>query len=225
MIVFAAYVTPVYADLFRSVGFFALSGALTNWLAIHMLFEKVPFLYGSGVIPNRFAELKQSIKQLMMDQFFTAQNIEQFIEKEERQGGRVLNLEPLLNAVDYEPIFDGLRESIMESSFGTMVQMLAGEEALLSLKQPFIAKMQKYLRDIVESERFKSALQTGLDAEQISIDITQRIEDVIDKRMQELTPQMVKAIIQSIIREHLDWLVVWGGVFGGLLGAVFSLVA
>ena len=33
-------------------GLFALSGALTNQLAIHMLFEKVPFLYGSGVIMN-----------------------------------------------------------------------------------------------------------------------------------------------------------------------------
>ena len=29
-----------------SVGLFALSGAVTNLLAIHMLFEKVPFLYG-----------------------------------------------------------------------------------------------------------------------------------------------------------------------------------
>ncbi len=34
-------------------GLFAFSGAITNWLAIHMLFEKVPGLYGSGVIPAR----------------------------------------------------------------------------------------------------------------------------------------------------------------------------
>ncbi|MCR4292049.1 MAG: DUF445 domain-containing protein, partial [Candidatus Kuenenia sp.] len=33
---------------------FALSGALTNWVAIHMLFEKVPGLYGSGIITLRF---------------------------------------------------------------------------------------------------------------------------------------------------------------------------
>jgi len=41
-----------------AIGLFAFSGALTNWLAIHMLFEKVPGLYGSGVIPARFEELK-----------------------------------------------------------------------------------------------------------------------------------------------------------------------
>jgi len=39
-------------------GLFALSGAVTNWLAVHMLFEKVPGLYGSGVIPTHFEEFK-----------------------------------------------------------------------------------------------------------------------------------------------------------------------
>ena len=42
-------------------GLFALSGGLTNWLAIHMLFERIPFLYGSGVIPERFEDFKQGI--------------------------------------------------------------------------------------------------------------------------------------------------------------------
>lgn len=224
LVIAVAYVTPVYAGLLKSIGFFALSGAITNWLAIHMLFEKVPLLYGSGVIPHRFEEFKVSIKELMMQQFFTVENIEQFIEKEEQQGGKVLNLEPILNAVDYNHIYDGLVDSIMESSFGGMMQMFGGQEALLPLKEPFTSKMRKYLVDMVESDRFKAALQTGLNAHQIGEDITAKIEDVIDKRMNELTPQMVKEIVQAIIREHLGWLVVWGGVFGGLLGAVFSLV-
>ena len=41
-------------EIVLSVGLFALSGAVTNWVAIHMLFEKVPFLYGSGVITIKF---------------------------------------------------------------------------------------------------------------------------------------------------------------------------
>ena len=77
---------------------------------------------------------------------------------------------------------------------------------------------------MVESERFKKALRRGLDAHKIGEDIIERIETVIDRRLNELTPQMVKDIVQNIIREHLGWLVVWGGVFGGLLGAVFSFV-
>ena len=44
--------------LLLSIGLFALSGALTNWIAIHMLFEKIPGFYGSGVVPARFEEFK-----------------------------------------------------------------------------------------------------------------------------------------------------------------------
>ncbi len=46
LIIIAGYLYPFKPDLIKSIGFFALSGAITNWLAIHMLFEKVPFLYG-----------------------------------------------------------------------------------------------------------------------------------------------------------------------------------
>jgi len=221
VLIAVGYCWPIYSGILQTVGFFALSGAITNWLAVHMLFEKIPLLYGSGVIPNRFEEFKASIKQLMMDQFFTVTNIEQFIETEEQQGSGVLNIEPLLNAVDYDRIYEGLVSSIMESSFGSMLQMMGGEEALVPLKEPFIQKMRLILVEMVESERFKSALQQGLNAHKIGEDITGKIETVIDKRLSELTPIMVKEIVQGIIRQHLGWLVVWGGVFGALMGAAY----
>ena len=62
-----------------SIGIFAVSGAITNALAIHMLFEKVPGLYGSGVIPARFEDFKVGIRDLMMKQFFTDENIDKFL--------------------------------------------------------------------------------------------------------------------------------------------------
>lgn len=220
-IIVIGYISPVLQDFIKSIGFFALSGAITNWLAIHMLFEKVPYLYGSGVIPDRFEEFKLSIKQLMMEQFFTAKNIEQFIETEEEQGSKMLNLEPFLNAVDYDKIYESLVSSIMDSSFGGMLAMMGGEEALAPLKEPFTEKMKITLVDMIESDRFKTALKHGLDAHKIGIDIIDKIETVIDKRLNELTPQLVKEMVQAIIREHLGWLVVWGGIFGGLMGALF----
>ena len=221
VIIAIGYVSPVQPELIKSIGFFALSGAITNWLAIYMLFEKVPFLYGSGVIPDRFEEFKLSIKQLMMQQFFTVNNIEQFIESEEEQGSKMLNLEPFLNAVDYDKIYESLVSSIMNSSFGGMLVMMGGEEALAPLKEPFTEKMKITLVDMIESERFKAALKHGLDAHKIGIDIIDKIETVIDRRLNELTPQLVKEMVQAIIREHLGWLVVWGGIFGGLMGALF----
>ena len=221
VIIGIGYVSPIQSELIKSIGFFALSGAITNWLAIYMLFEKVPYLYGSGVIPARFEEFKLSIKQLMMNQFFTVKNIEQFIQTEEQQGSNMLNLEPFLNAVDYDRIYESLVSSIMESSFGGMLLMMGGPDALVPLKEPFTEKMKITLVDMIESDRFKTALKEGLNAHKIGIDIIDKIENVIDKRLNELTPQLVKEMVQAIIRQHLGWLVVWGGIFGGLMGALF----
>lgn len=35
-------------------GLFGFAGGMTNWLAVKMLFDKIPFIVGSGVIPRQF---------------------------------------------------------------------------------------------------------------------------------------------------------------------------
>ena len=69
------------SSLIFTIGLFAFSGAITNWLAIHMLFEKVPGLYGSGVIPARFEDFKSAIRNMMMEQFFSQQNLDRFMQE------------------------------------------------------------------------------------------------------------------------------------------------
>ena len=212
-------------SLIKTIGFFALSGALTNWLAVYMLFEKVPFLYGSGVIPERFVEFKTAIKQLMMQQFFTVQNIAQFIDNKQPTQAELFNFEPLLNTLDYDNLYQALVSSIMESSFGAMLQMMGGAEALAPLKVPFCEKMRLSLVQLTQSEAFNQALQSSITPHKISDALALSIEAVIDKRLNELTPQLVKEMVQLIIHEHLGWLVVWGAVAGGFMGLVFEVLA
>lgn len=199
-------------------GLFALSGALTNQLAIHMLFEKVPFLYGSGVIPLRFEAFKESIKNLMMNEFFTREQLENFFKNEEQK----INLEPIIQETDFAPAFDALSKTVMESSFGGMLGMFGGESALESLKEPFSNKMKIAVIKIVNSSAFNQTMQNHLQNSSLNEDMLDSIEKVIDTRLNELTPELVKEMVQKLIKEHLDWLVVWGGVFGGLIGLVSS---
>ena len=49
--------------------------------------------------------------------------------------------------------------------------------------------------------------------------LREEIIKIVEGRLNDLTPQNVKQIIEDIIRKHLGWLVVWGAFFGGLLGA------
>ncbi|MFA0567531.1 MAG: DUF445 family protein [Vibrio gallaecicus] len=199
-------------------GLFAFSGAVTNWLAIHMLFEKVPGLYGSGVIPARFEEFKAAIKHLMMEQFFTDNNIDRFLNSE--MSGKSLNLEPVINKIDFNPTFDSLVEVIANSSFGGMLAMVGGTEALQPLKAPFVEKMQASVVEISQSDAVKNAIKEELESPAMMDEIKQNIEAIIDQRLNELTPKLVKEMVQQMIKQHLGWLVVWGGVFGGLIGLI-----
>ncbi|MEZ8100390.1 DUF445 domain-containing protein [Vibrio bivalvicida] len=205
-------------------GLFAFSGAITNWLAIHMLFEKVPGLYGSGVIPARFEEFKAAIKNLMMEQFFTQENIDKFLSKE-MTGGQSLNLEPVIEKIDFNPTFDSLVDVIANSQFGGMLAMFGGTEALQPMKQPFVDKMKEAIVDMSQSDTIKDALKEQFEAPAMIDEIRTNVENIIDQRLSELTPKLVKEMVQKMIKEHLGWLVVWGGVFGGLIGVVSSFIA
>jgi uncharacterized membrane protein YheB (UPF0754 family) len=206
-----------------STGLFALAGSATNSLAIYMLFEKVPGLYGSGVITERFEEFKSGIEHLVMDQFFSEANLERFMnEMMTETAQHHFDFEDIIEQTDLAPTYDSLVQTIMESSFGSMLNMFGGAEALNPLKEPFIIKMKTALNDMAHSGSFQESVRSKLTNTTNNHDLHQQIHHVVVSRLDELTPIMVKEIIQTMIREHLGWLVVWGGVFGGLIGLVAS---
>lgn len=203
-----------------SIGLFALSGAITNWLAIYMLFEKVPYVYGSGVVPARFEDFKRGIHSLVMDQFFSKKNVENFFKNTENNGAAFkLDVEPILDGMDISPAFDELVAVVMSSSLGGMLAMIGGQSALESLREPFMDKMMIALKKITKSQTFNDSLSKMLSADSpIADEIIEKVDRIVQNRLNELTPEMVKEIVQKMIRAHLGWLVVWGGVFGGFIG-------
>ena len=100
--------------------------------------------------------------------------------------------------------------------------MFGGVSALEPLKPKFADKMRAAVKDITGTEEFQHKLQDlltgGGGGDDHHSELLDRVDVIVEKRLNELTPQMVKDIIQQMIREHLGWLVVWGGVCGGLIG-------
>lgn len=202
----------------RSAGLFALSGAVTNQLAIHMLFEKVPYLYGSGIIIDRFESIREALKKLIMEQFFTPEKIEQFVLSQERS----IDLSPIIAQTDFTPAYDALVKSVMESPMGGMLGMFGGEAIIAKLKEPFLEKIKASTIEISQSESFMNALNSHL--HKGGSHLSESIEGIVEARLEELTPMMVKEMLHNLMKEHLGWLVVWGGVFGGLIGLVSVFV-
>lgn len=218
----AGYISPVYSDHLLAVGLFATSGALTNWLAVHMLFEKVPGLYGSGVVPSRFEEFKKGIHALIMNQFFTAENVKKFLAEQKIPDG--FDADPVIEAVDCDHIFSRLMEAVMTSPFGSVINMIGGAAALQPLRDPFVKKIRVEIRLLLSSPEFLDAIQRGLNTASYTDEMIDKVDAIVMQRLNELTPEMVKTIVQDMIHKHLGWLVVWGGVFGGFIGLITSIV-
>ena len=192
-------------------GVFALSGSLTNWLAIHMLFEKVPLLYGSGVILDKFEDIKLGIKNLILQELFTETQINNFL-----LDNKVSTSEKIINKIDFDKVFIGLVEAIEGSQLGGMLAMVGGRKALDPLKDPFTKKLKIIIEDFVTENTSND------NSSDTTTSLLLKIENILDARLADLSPEDIKLIIQKMIKEHLGWLVVWGGFFGGLLGLVLS---
>ena len=213
LIIAIGYTSPVYSEIICMTGLFALSGGVANWLAIHMLFEKVPFFYGSGVIPSRFKEFKLGIKQLVMNEFFTPENIETFMGKHSEAFATDMK-----DAIDFDRVFAGLVEAIEGSPMGSMLGMLGGKKALEPLKEPVTLKLQEIMLEM------KDTASAASEEQSLTSSLLLRVEQIVDQRLDELTPVQVKNIIQEMIRKHLGWLVVWGGAVGGFIGIGVSII-
>lgn len=214
LITLIGIINPFENSLLLMIGLFSLSGGITNWIAIHMLFEKVPFVYGSGIIPKNFLIFKQAIKDLVIKEFFSRNNVEVFTSKISEEA--IISISKNIN---YNNIFEGLTESIESSQLGGMLSMVGGKKALEPLRKPIIIKLETLFKSIIENEKRSNF------GDEIVDNVYVRIEKLIDDRLNELSPQDVKEIIQNLIDKHLGWLVIWGGVFGGFIGIISFFVS
>ncbi len=214
----------IHNDTVFMIGVFAFSGAITNSLAIHMLFEKVPFLYGSGVIESKFSQFKISIHNLIMNQFFTQEHLTRFFQTEVNSAKKTIDFEKILNKTDFSPAYESLKEAVMQSSFGGMLGMFGGESALEPLREPFTKKLQASIIKISASDAFQEVVNEALKSEDLSKDVYEKLSSIVNTRLEELTPKMVKEIVQEMIKEHLGWLVIWGAVFGAVIGYASTFV-
>ena len=214
------YIPEPYSKYMLYTGLFALSGAITNQLAIYMLFNRVPFLYGSGVIENNFEAFKASIKNMIMTQFFTKEQLDRFLQGEEKK----IDLAPLVESADFKPAFVALKQSVMESKLGDALNLFGGEKALEPLEEPFAKKLKSAVVKIVSSNTFKEQMKHHLQHSSLNDDLRASVEKIVTKRLDDLTPKMVNDLVHQLIHQHLGWLVIWGGVFGGLIGLISSMI-
>jgi len=107
-------------DLFSrcvlSAGLFGFSGGITNAIAVKMLFDRIYVapgisLIGSGIIENKFKEIRTTLKNTMMKSFFVLDYMKSYIE---RAVSKVfVELETFLSSADFEDMLSTALDKAM----------------------------------------------------------------------------------------------------------------
>ena len=95
-------------------GLFGFAGGVTNWLAVKMLFDKLPYVYGSGVIPERFMEIRKAIKKMLMTAFSEESFLKEQLETQMPKWLEGFNIESKLDSFLSSPKFDTVLKASVE---------------------------------------------------------------------------------------------------------------
>ncbi|KAJ1462156.1 hypothetical protein M885DRAFT_203384 [Pelagophyceae sp. CCMP2097] len=212
------------ADLILAFGLFGFAGGITNWLAVKMLFDKIPGLIGSGVIPRRFQDILGALKTMILETFFEERFLRAYIAERSAGFFEGLDLKGKLEKAMKAEGFDGALarklEALSETPEGMMLATLApmfgGFDTMVPMIKPMLVGVGAELI---------GTLSSNFDVDDV-LDIKAvrgEIDKVLTQRMTTLTPEKVKRMMSNVIRDHLGWLVVWGNVFGGIIGVASFL--
>ena len=146
-----------------------------------------------------------------MSQFFNQEESSKFLIKVNK-----IVISNLESSINFESLYKQLVDAILSSPAGAIIVMMGGESALEPLKTPIICKIKEFINKLSSSD-------LKLEDKKVELFIKE-VDKIISDKIDQLTPIMVKNIIQDIIKKHLGWLVVWGGVFGGIIGFIASII-
>ena len=149
-----------------------------------MLFDKVPGLYGSGVVPLHFEEFKKGILVLVTKHLFSDKTVESTLASEEAssESTSTFDAEPFIKGLDLDTAYDQLKMTIMESSFGAMLGMVGGAEALGPMRGPFKTRMEKFLTETTKSDAFQRAIKAQVQSMAGSDSFKEKVARVVENR-------------------------------------------
>lgn len=202
-----------------SFGLFGFSGGITNWLAVHMLFKRIPWVAGSGVIPVRYKSIRATVKDVIMETFFDPQFLEDYLGSKLKEFGSgtdtTAQVKALLDGDDFDKQLDQKLENLGTlPAFAPVLAMGMQPASLKPMIKPFVSDLALDLAPVLKDEMTDPKVLIDIEV------IRGQIGKYMAVRIQTLTEKKVNRLMEFVIRDHLGWLIVWGNVFGAIIGLI-----
>merc|ERR1719316_1990307 len=115
----------------------------------------------------------------------------------------------VINAPDFDSKMAAKLEEIAATPQGMLLAMV---------KPPLVSIATEIAKELTTIEQEGD---TDSVVELIPVDVVRsEIDALMTERLATLTPEVVKELLENVIRDHLGWLVVWGNVFGSVIGII-----
>lgn len=177
------------------------------------------------MIPRQFKAIRRTVKETMMKTFFDEAYLERYMRQRSKSLLASIDLGQKIADLLAKPGTDEMLttkftelaakpEGMMLNS---MAQMFGGMSGLIPMVKPMLINFGKEMG---------AHFATNFDIMEVMsvAKVRNEIDALMEEKLQLLTPELVKELMEEVIRSHLGWLIVWGNVFGGLIGVV-SLAA
>lgn len=211
------YKSTLYARCVLAAGVFGFSGGVTNLLAVRMLFDEIPGVYGSGIIPKQFESIKKAIRAMILDTFFE----EKFLARQVQEKIGILH--------DQSTVSDALDKAMAVPAFGTALEdklsmlMTTPIGAMIVAAGATPASLVPIVKPIIRQVGLEVAprVANSLSNQAIPLDkFRDQVDRLIEERLAELTAHRVRMLVEAVMKANLGWLVVWGNVLGSTLGLI-----
>ncbi|XP_031552060.1 uncharacterized protein LOC116289312 [Actinia tenebrosa] len=213
----------VVCQVIRAAGLFGFTGGVTNWIAVKLIFSRIPRLFCSGALFKYFVTVREVVADFIIEAFFSSSQVKRYMQNKifclldsENFDQSLLNI---LNSEKITSIVEKKLNLLMASPEGLMLQSLGVTKLRLRpVIMSYITDMRSYTSPLLIASLQSSELS---DTEKIR----GQIIDVIATRTQQISPQQVQQIITEALYKYLSSLVVWGNLFGAIVGCIIEVAS
>ena len=180
----------------------ALTGWITNYIAIKMLFhprEKIKILFFElqGIFPKRQKKLAEKLGKIVADELFSIEDVKQAIMNPD-------NLGDVHQVID-EKLDDFLENRMMESM--PMLYVFMSDEMRVKIKDTLQLELQLMLPELIG--QFANKIEKEID-----------VERTVYEKVVNFSSDKLEEILYSIMKKEFKFIEILGGILGFLIGLI-----